>query len=98
MQTNFISATKIKTCFNLNTSYGLKKTITAVGTIKFLDLKINYHLKLYKEHTDYITSTLNTVFFAIKAVTPLFTTYILNLNLFAYLHSMISDGVTIWKN
>jgi len=76
----------------------LKKKITAVGTIKFLDLKINYHLKLYKEHNDYIVSKLNTVFFAMKAVTPLFTTYILNLNLFAYLPSTISDGVTFWKN
>jgi hypothetical protein len=96
MQTNFISATKIKTCFNLNTSYGLKKkTITAAGTIKYLDLKINYHLKLYKEDNDYI---IGTVFFAMKAVTPLFTTYTLNLNLFAYQHSTISDGVTFWKN
>jgi hypothetical protein len=70
----------------------------AVGTIKFLDLKINCHLKLYKEHTDYIISTLNTVCFAMKAVTPLFTTYILNLNIFAYQHSTIADGVTFWKN
>jgi len=42
----------------------------------------NYHLKLYEEHTDYIISTLNTVFFfAMKAVMPLFTTHTLKLSL-----------------
>jgi len=59
----------------------VQKTITAVGTIIFLDLKINYHLKLYEEHNDYIISTLNTAFFALKAVTPLFTTHTLKLSL-----------------
>ena len=41
----------------------------------------NYHLKLFEEHTDYIISTLNTVFFAMKAVMPLFTTHTLELSL-----------------
>lgn len=79
----------------MNTSYGKKKNHSS------RDNKIpgpeNYHLKLYKEHTDYIISTLNIVFFAKKAVMPLFTTCTLKLNLFPYLHSTISYGVTFGK-
>jgi hypothetical protein len=73
-----------------------KKTITAVGTIKFLDLKINYHLKPYKEHTDYIISTPNTEFFCHEGCHT--TLKYFKVNLFAYLHSTISYGVTFWKN
>jgi len=98
MQTNFISATNIKTCFNLNTSYGKNKTITAVGTIKFLDLKINYHLKLYKEHTDLLSAHLIQVYFCHEGCHTTLNNMYFKVNLFAYLHSTISYGVAFWKN
>jgi hypothetical protein len=71
--------------------------ITSTTNIKFLGLIIDENLS-WKCHIEQTLMKLSSACYAMKVVTPLMGDTTVRMIYFAYVHSLLSYGITLWGN
>jgi hypothetical protein len=85
-----------------STDYTLKlnfkgEYVKSSSQTKFFGLITDDSLS-WKAHIDHIMFTLNTACFIIQTIQPIMSTETLRMVYFAYIHSIISFGIILWRN
>ena len=96
-KTHWLQFSTIK---NISTDFQIgheDNSVVRTPTIKFLGLIIDDTLT-WKHYIDYITGKLNAACSAIKTVNSLLSIEELKIIYFAYVHSLLTNGVIFWGN
>ena len=81
---------------NMQVSFGVKKVATALS-LNFLGLTTDTNFT-WKQHISELTTRLNKAYYAIRSIKLFMSLGVLRSIYFAYVHSVISYGITFWGN